>query len=104
MITSVVPFRRTTPPPFTGILHAVAHLPLLAPELLLNLLLHQCADPCAFISNALVLTTGATFLNLAAVSVTNARDFHFFHNSFYFVLQQKQHPQERTFRLTSAKL
>ena len=70
--------------PFTGIPHTVAHLPLLALELLLNLDHHLCAEPCAVTLNALVLTTGATLLNLAAVSVSDARNSDFLCHCFNF--------------------
>ena len=65
--------------PLTGILHAVAHLPLLAPEALLHLDHHRGADPCTVALNTLVLTTAAKFLYLTAVSVSNAFDKNLLH-------------------------
>ena len=62
------------------VFQAVGHLPLLALEVLLNLLHRQCADPCTVALNTLVFTTGATFLDLAAVSVPYARNSLIFHS------------------------
>ena len=72
--------------PFTGILHAVAHLPLLALELLLNLQHHQGADPCTVALYTLVLTTGATALHFHTVSVSYARNSDYLFHNFNFQL------------------
>ena len=63
-----------------SVLQSVGHLPLLALEPLLHLQHHQCADPCTVSLNTLVLARGATFLNLAAVSVPDASDNHLLHS------------------------
>ena len=74
--------------PFTGILHTVAHLPLLALELLLDLQHHQGANSCTVALNTLVLTSGAAALHFHTMSVPDARNsdypFHNFYFSFYF--------------------
>jgi hypothetical protein len=70
--------------PSTSIFHTVAHLPLLAPEPLLNLDHHRGADPCAISLNALVLTTGAAALHFHTMSVSYARNSHFLHISLIF--------------------
>ena len=67
--------------PFTGILQAVAHQPLLALKPLLHLDHHLCADPCTVRLDALVLTTCAAALHFHTMSVPNARNSNFFcHN------------------------
>ena len=70
--------------PYTGIPHTVAHLPLLALELLFNLQHHLSANPCAVTINTLVLATGTTLLYLTTVSVSDARNSDYLCHNFYF--------------------
>ena len=66
--------------PHTGILQAVAHLPLLAFKHLLHYDHHLCTYPCAFLVNALVLTTGAAALHFHAIGVPHTRNSYLLHN------------------------
>ena len=60
---------------FTSILHAVAHLPLLAPELLFHDDHHLGTYSVTILVDTLVLATGAAALHFDVISVSYARYF-----------------------------
>ena len=62
-------------------LQAIAHLPLIALELLRHLRHRQGADSCAVILDTLVLTRSTALLHFHAISVTNARNSDLAHNT-----------------------
>ena len=75
--------------PFTGILHTVAHLPLLALELLFHHHHLQCTEPCAVILNTLVLATCAAALHFHVVRISYAHDSHTIHSLFSLISSAK---------------
>ena len=64
----------------TGILHTVAHLPLLALELLFHLRHRQGADSCTIIRDTLVLARGAAALYFHVVIISNAYNSQLIHS------------------------
>ena len=62
-------------------LQAIAHLPLIALELLRHLRHRQGADSCAVILDTLVLTRGTALLHFHTISVSNARNSDLAHNT-----------------------
>ena len=62
-------------------LQAIAHLPLIALELLRHLRHRKGADSCTVILDTLVLTRGTALLHFHTINVSNARNSDLAHNT-----------------------